>query len=319
MALFLGIDIGGTNIKAALLSEDGSVESFLSSSWSGGAASEATAVVAGLFSELTGHGVEGDVVSCGAGCAGLVDSANGVVLLSPNLPEWSDVGLRQILTEALGLPTVVENDANAAAYAEYRVGAARGCRNAVLITLGTGVGGGLILDGRLYRGGGFAGEIGHTTVERGGELCACGNAGCLEGLVSARAIVRSARRLLDEGRSSLLCGGDALTARAVSDAANAGDPVATEVLREAGRALGVGLANLTMILAPDVFVIGGGVAAAGDPLLGPAAEEMERRAYCRGTSLPRIAPAELGETAGVVGAALIARDESPIDRRPASP
>lgn len=307
MALFLGIDIGGTNIKAALVSEDGRARSFASSPWSGGAPSEAVSIAARLLGELGGHDGTDPPVACGAGCAGLVDNGSGTVHLSPNLPEWRDVGLRHMLTEALGLPTVIENDANAAAYAEYVVGAARGAGSAVLVTLGTGVGGGLVIDGRIHRGSGFAGEVGHATIERDGEPCACGNTGCLERYVSAGAIVKNARSLLEQGRPSALSGDGEVTAKSVGEAAGAGDELALEVLAEAGRALGTGLANLTLILAPDVFVIGGGVAAAGEPLLGPAREEMERRAYCAGPSSPRVVLAELGETAGVVGAALLAR------------
>jgi glucokinase len=308
VTLFLGIDIGGTNIKAALVSEDGRARSFVRSPWSGRAPAEAVSVAGRLLEELGSPDGAEPPAGCGAGCAGLVDSRAGTVHLSPNLPEWRDVGLRHMLTEALGLPTVIENDANAAAYAEYVVGAARGVRSAVLITLGTGVGGGLILDGRLHRGSGFAGEVGHATIERDGEPCACGNAGCLERYVSAGAIVRSALSLLEQGRPSALSGAGEVTAEAVGEAACGGDELALEVLAEAGRALGVGLANLALILAPDLFVIGGGVAAAGEPLLGPAREEMERRAYCRGPSTPGVVPAELGETAGVVGAALLARE-----------
>ena len=312
MKALLGFDIGGTNIKAALVSDEGGLLSFRSTPWSGGAASDAVGVVAKLGLELSNSGEGHEVVACGVGSAGLIDTAAGVVRLSPNLPEWHDVELRRMVADALGLPTNIENDANAAAYGEYVAGAAKGAANAVVLTLGTGIGGGLILNGRLYRGAGFAGEVGHMTIDRDGEECLCGNEGCLERLASAEAVVRNVRRLVASGRESILVtggNGSTLTAEEVGLAASSGDAVATEALDQTGRALGAGLANLVLVLDPDVIVIGGGVAAAGEPLLAPARAEMARRCYCGGGSLPRVVPAELGSTAGVVGAALLARDE----------
>jgi glucokinase len=311
---YLGIDIGGTNIKAALVSEEGGLVAFLSMPWSGGAAGDAVDVVSRLTQNLTSANEDHEVVACGVGSAGLVDTRTGVVHLSPNLSEWHDVELRRMVAEAVGLPTRIENDANAAAYGEYLAGAARGATNAIVLTIGTGIGGGLILDGNLYRGGGFAGEVGHMTIERDGDPCPCGNAGCLERMANAEAVVRSVRRLLDGGRESVLAVtgvAKALTAKEVGRAAAAGDAVATEALEEVGRALGAGLANLVLTLDPDVIVIGGGVAAAGEPLLAPTRAEMARRCYGSSVSLPRVVPAELGNTAGVVGAALLARDEFP--------
>jgi glucokinase len=310
---YLGVDIGGTNIKVALVSEDGSVLAFRSTSWSGAAAA-AVEAISTLAQELIARAPGHEVPACGVGSAGLVDSGRGLIQSSPNLPEWRDVQLRRMVSEALDLPTHIENDANAAAYGEFAAGAARGFANAVLLTLGTGVGGGLVLGGELYRGSGFAGEVGHMTIDLDGEECPCGNEGCLERLANADAVVRNARRLLDEGRESALArprdGGD-LTADEVGRAASAGDRVALDALRETGLALGAGLANLVLVLAPDVIVIGGGVAEAGDPLLGPAREEMARRCYVSDASLPRVVRAELGNAAGVVGAALLARDEFP--------
>jgi len=303
--------------------------------WSGRAAADAVDVVSRLTQDLTSANKNHEVVACGVGSAGLVDTAAGVVRLSPNLPEWRDVELQRMVAEALGLPTSIGNDANAAAYGEFvagaargatnavvltlgtgigggLAGAARGATNAVVLTLGTGIGGGLILDGKLYRGGGFAGEIGHMTVDLYGDPCPCGSAGCLERMANAEAVVRNVRRLVEGGRKSVLVttgGAEALTAKKVGEAAAAGDAVATEALEETGRALGAGLANLVLILDPDVIVIGGGVAAAGEPLLAPARDEMAGRCYCSGAALPPVVPAELGSTAGVVGAALLARDE----------
>jgi glucokinase len=308
---YLGVDIGGTNIKVALVSEEGSVLAFSSAPWSGGPASDAVRAISDLAQDLIARAPGHEVAACGVGSAGLVDTGEGVVQSSPNLPEWHDVQLRRMVSEALGLPTHIENDANAAAYGEFVAGAARGAENAVLLTLGTGIGGGFVFGGGLYRGSGFAGEVGHMTIDLDGEQCLCGNAGCLERLANADAVVRNARRLLDEGRDSALAvvSGEGLTAGKVGEAAAGGDRVALEALAETGRALGAGLANLVLVLAPDVIVIGGGVAEAGEPLLGPARDEMARRCYVSDASLPRVVRAELGNRAGVVGAALLARGE----------
>ena len=310
MRVYFGVDIGGTNIKAALVSEEGSLKIFRSMPWSVGPASDAVATAVRLLEDVTASEPGHEIISCGAASAGLVDTEAGIVRLSPNLPEWRDVQLGRMLEDALKLPTTLENDANAAAYAEYVLGAARGATNAIVLTLGTGIGGGLILGGRLYRGGGFAGEVGHTVIERDGEPCPCGNTGCLERYANAEALVNWARQSLDAGASSTLSG-EALTAKEIGRAANAGDAVALAAVREVGRALGVGLANLALTLDPDVIVLGGGVAEAGEPLFAAACDEMARRAYGSACSLPRLVRAELGETAGVVGAALLARDELP--------
>lgn len=309
--LDLGIDIGGTNIKAALVSEDGTIAAFALTPWSGGAACNAVAAALALRDELLRGRPDTRLGVSGAGCAGLVDSVRGVVRVSPNLPSWRDVELARLLTEALGTETVVENDANAAACGEHAVGAARGATDAAVLTLGTGVGAGFILGGRLYRGAhGFAGEVGHATIDLDGLPCVCGGAGCFERMVNAEAIVARARTLADREPSQLGAAlrAGSLTARDVSDAAARGDAVACRAIEETGRLLGVGLANLAAILDLEVIVVGGGVASAGDRLLAPARAEMAARVAGPAWRLPRVVPAELGEMAGVTGAALLARD-----------
>jgi len=305
----LGIDIGGTNLKAAIVSSEGAVAAFDVVPWSAGDPEEAVSLIRDQRDRLVARAGPCALSACGCGCAGLVDTGRGVVHASPNLPTWHDVQLSRALEGALGLPTVVENDANAAAFAEYEVGAARGARNAVLLTLGTGVGGGIVLGGELYRGShGGAGEVGHMAVTLDGPACPCGSVGCIERLVNAESIVRRAASLLDAGRPSSLRGIDGLTAKDVGDAARAGDPVASGAVAEAGRILGVGLANIVQLLDPDVIVVGGGVAEIGEPLLGPAREELADRVASYHAAVARVVPAELGEVAGVVGAALLARD-----------
>ena len=312
MRVLLGIDIGGTNVKAALVSVEGAVASFAAAEWSGGPPSDAVDAARALADRLLDEGSD-PPEACGCGCAGLVDRDRGIVRLSPNLPSWRDVELAKALEDGLGLRTAVENDANAAAYAEFVVGAARGSDNAVMLTLGTGIGGGIVLGGKLYRGShGAAGEIGHSPIDPDGPPCSCGARGCLEALSNAFSITERAANLVAGGRPSSLAALAAkkiLTAKDVGDAAAAGDQVALEALSSTGAALGAGLATIVQFLDPDVVVVGGGVASVGEHLLGPARDEMVARVQGSEFRAPRVVPAELGEAAGVVGAALLARDE----------
>jgi len=311
---FWGVDVGGTGIKIGLVDDKGQTLAYeqIPTRESEGplaAVQRIADVTQRIEQEL---GIAREVHRVGLGAPGPMDLPRGYLVAPPQLPTWWDFPIRDAVSEALQRPVSFLNDANAAAYGEFMAGAARGSTNAVVLTLGTGIGAGLILSGRIYRGTGFAGEVGHTTIDRDGAKCLCGNTGCLVGLANAASVVRYARSIIDSGRESALSAGESgatLTAEAVANAAAAGDAVAVEALGETGRALGAGLANLTLILDPDVIVIGGGVAAAGEPLLTPAREEMARRCYCGDASLPRVVPAELGSTAGVVGAALLARDE----------
>jgi glucokinase len=306
LSFTLGIDIGGTNVRVAVVDDDGHAHGLAGDGWSGGAPEECVAAAARLARGLTRSGA---VDRAGAGCAGLVDHRRGIVGSSPNLPAWHDVPLAALLSDALGIETFVENDANAAAFGEYAAGAARGATNAVMLTLGTGLGAGFILEGRLYRGShDLAAEYGHTTIDLNGAPCACGGTGCLEGLVSAGALVARAEALLESGMaSSLRPVASSLTAADVGRAAAEGDELAVLAVAEIGRYLGVGMTNLVRTLDPDVIVLGGGVAGAGDALLKPARNELERRLAGCPAPLPLLTFAELGNAAGVVGAALLAR------------
>ena len=230
------------------------------------------------------------------------------MLLTPNLG-WRDVPLRDLISKGTGLPASLDNDANCATYGEFWIGAARGGRNVVGMTIGTGIGGGLILDGRLYHGASdVAGEIGHTTIDQNGRRCGCGNYGCLEAYASGPAIAERAREALAFGETSLLPGmvdGDLtrITAQTVYAAAAEGDVVAREVVRDTARYLGTGIANLLNIFNPDVVVIAGGVTQAGDALFEPLRAEVRRRAFKPAVDSCRIVPGSLPGTAGVVGAA----------------
>jgi glucokinase len=308
----VGVDLGGTNISVGVVAADGSsvrAERTIETRASAGA----DAVVARIVSQVLGALDEADVprdavLGVGIGAPGPLDRATGIVRITPNLG-WSEFPLRARVAEGTGLPTALENDANCATLGEWWTGAARGARHVVGVTLGTGIGGGLILDGRLFHGASdVAGEIGHMTIEVDGRWCGCGNHGCLEAYASGSAIAARAREALADGRPSAmrdLAGGDlaALTTAHVYGAAAGGDAAARAIVAETARYLGTGIASLLNVFNPDVVVIAGGVTQAGDALLGPVREEVARRAFRAATDACRIVPATLGRGAGVIGAA----------------
>jgi glucokinase len=254
-----------------------------------------------------------EVLGVGVGAPGPLDTARGIVLLTPNLG-WVDMPLRALVAEGTGLPTELDNDANCAVLGEWWQGAARGARHAIGLTIGTGIGGGLILDGRLYHGASdVAGEIGHTTIDTEGRRCKCGNYGCLEAYASGPAIaMRAVEALGTDGRSTLpsYVGGDLsrITAQTVYQAAHDGDDLALEVVRETARFLGAGVGNLINVFNPEVVVICGGVTLAGDSLFHPLEREVARRAFRPAVQACRIVPGELTGSAGVYGAARVFLD-----------
>jgi glucokinase len=252
-----------------------------------------------------------DVAAAGLGIPCTIDRRRGVAIVAVNL-EIADVPIRDLMTERLGLPVFVDNDANVAILAEHRFGAARGARNAVMLTIGTGIGGGLIVDGQLYRGSTGAGaELGHTVIQADGPRCQgnCPNRGCVEALASGTAIAReglaAAEQAPDSALGRALADGVELDGKEVTDAALAGDETAREVLDLIGRRLGVAFSSLANIFDPDVIVIGGGASRAGELLAGPAREELASRALPPMSGTP-VATAELGPDAGLIGAATMA-------------
>ena len=247
-----------------------------------------------------------DLRAAGVCSPGPIDPARGVLPEASNLPGWIDVPIRQYLTDRLGVPAILEHDATAAAYGEFVYGAGRGCRNMVYLTVSTGIGGGLVLDGRLYRGAsGAAGELGHITVEAEGPLCFCGKPGHVEGLASGRAIAGQAEAVLARGGSPLMARlaeeGGGLSAATVHQAADAGDPEAIRVLERAGYYLGIGLAAYVDIFNPEVIIIGGGLRHMRELYLGPAEQEMARRAMQEPLRVVRLVEAELGDYSGAMG------------------
>lgn len=320
----VGVDLGGTKISAGAVSADGrrqvALHSELTHAQEGADAVVAriAAMVAGVVERTVAEtGVSREsFLGIGIGSPGPLDRAKGVVITTPNLG-WHDFPLRDRVVAATGLPAALDNDANCATLGEWWLGAAQGARNVVGLTIGTGIGGGLILDGALYHGSSdVAGEIGHTTIDATGRRCKCGNYGCLEAYASGPAIAERAREAIERGEASLLSamvGGDLgkLTAQHVYEASQRGDAFSRDVVHETARFIGTGIANLLNIFNPDVVVLAGGVAQAGDELFGPLRAEVHRRAFKPAVDACRIVAGTLGSAAGVVGAAatFLARHE----------
>ena len=312
----IGVDLGGTNIVAGAMTVDGtrhlkirSIPTNASLGDEGVADRMATLVEGVILDTMRETGVQrSDFVGVGVGAPGPLDREKGIVLVAPNLG-WQNFPLRDRMHDRLALPTTLDNDANCATFGEWWQGAARGGRNVVGLTIGTGIGGGLILNGALYHGASdMAGEIGHTTIDLNGRHCKCGNYGCLEAYASASAIATRAREVLvrEEGESvipAMVHGRfEDITAQTVYDAAKAGDSVANEIVRDTARYLGAGVANLLNIFNPDTVVIAGGVTAAGDALFVPLRAEVRRRAFGPAVRAVKIVPGTLPGSAGVVGA-----------------
>jgi glucokinase len=313
MTLTIGVDVGGTKVAAGVVDEGGHILAQTRRDTAArNAAATHDAIVDAVKELLAQHEVE----AVGLAAAGLVDETRSTMLFSANVPAWRGQALRDDLGGALGIPVIVENDANAAAWGEVLYGAGRGEEHVVCITVGTGIGGGLVLYGQLYRGRfGVGVEYGHMRFVPDGRACGCGNRGCWEQYASGNALVREARERAAEDRehADILLGlGDGepegIKGRDVTEAARLGDPVAVASFDAVGRQLGAGMADLAAILDPGLFVIGGGVSEAGELLLGPA-----RAAYVEALTggghrpLAEVRRAELGNAAGIVGVAELAR------------
>lgn len=309
----LAVDIGGSKILTAVFSGDGEIESRKTTPTKAGEGVEAVInrLVEAIGNHLEENNLEAtDLSSIGIACAGGVNPEMGVVVTpSPNLPGWYDVPLGEIVENKFGVRTCILNDASAAALGEQRYGAGKGIENLVLITLGTGIGGGIIIDGKLYQGAvGSAGEIGHMTVDESGPACDCGNTGCLEVLASGKAIARDAVKRLESGEKSSLTDIESITAEDVVAAAKSGDALAREVLARASHYLGVGLVNVVNIFNPEMIIISGGLGEVGNLLLDPARDMVNERAFGISARSVRIVPAELGNDAGIYGAAVYANE-----------
>ncbi len=308
----LAIDIGGTKLAAGVVDGDGRMLA---------RAEVPTLAAEGLepvLGRIVGLGREllarpdvahAGIQRIGVGCAGPVDLKAGLVFQPPNLPGWTRVPLTDHLERELGLPTVLENDANAAALGEFRYGAGKGARSIVYMTVSTGIGGGIILDGKVWHGvRDAAGEIGHITVCPDGPLCGCGNRGCLEAMSSGPSIARRARAMVASGRQTRLSAIANPNSADVVRLAQEGDLVAAEVWTEAVKYLGIGVAAVITFLAPERVVIGGGVTKAGDFLFQPLRERVCQHVTLMPANSVPVLPAALGPDVGILGAAAVALD-----------
>ena len=300
------VDLGGTHLRMALVDDAGSIHKQTKQETP--KSDSAEDIIAALVAAAQQwESYREAVVAASIMVPGAVDADKAVVLQAPNLPSLVNFALKAELEKRLGWPVFLENDANAAAVGEMWLGAARGCRDVVSVTLGTGVGGGVILDGKLWRGShGSAGEIGHTTVDPfSGLKCKCGNTGCLELFASATAIVRMTRERLPEFPSSRLQS-DGLTAEKVYEAGRLGDELALAVFKRFGMYLGIGLANLINLLDPQIIVIAGGAVNGWDLFAEEMYRQVEERAFRTTAQQVKIARAECGDNAGLLGAARLA-------------
>ncbi len=319
----VGVDLGGTNIVVGLLPLEGGevlgLRSMPTDSVRGAkfVVDRIVGMVEHAIQEvLAEHGGTRDqVAGVGIGSPGPLDRRTGTVINTPNLG-WRNFPLRDLISNAVHLPATLDNDANCATYGEWWLGAGRGTRALVGFTLGTGIGGGIVLDGEIYHGcSDVAGEIGHMTIDSNGRKCKCGNYGCLEQYASGPAIALRAVEGIEAGAETVLVdmvGGkmDDITAATVYEATVQGDPYATEVMKDTAKFLGAGIASIINILNPEMVVIAGGVTRAGDTLFDPLRAEVRRRAFKSAQECCRIVPAELPGTAGVVGAAAVFKRET---------
>lgn len=315
----IGIDIGGTNIRIALLSSSGEIMGIRKQPTHAerevGQILEA--IASGIVNLINEHHLRReDIVGVGLGAPGFLSLDSGVIHFSPNLPTVKETPVVSLLERLTGLPVYLENDANAAAIGEHWIGAGQGSRNLLCITLGTGVGSGLILDDTIWHGSNdLAGELGHTTLFLDGLPCNCGRKGCLEAYISATGIVTRTRLALSGGRSSSLAAllhqeNNQLTSVMIYEHAKQGDRLARDLLEETGRYLAVSLGNVLNLLDLETIILGGQVSQASEFFFSPTINELERRAI-RATYYPlKIVPAQLGDHAGIIGAAKTVFDHS---------
>ena len=310
----IGIDAGGTKLLGGVVDEGLVVHHRVHRTWRGADRQETLDIFVEAVEEV--RAAASDVEAVGFGIPALVDFQRGVSVWSNHLP-IGNVPFRDLMSERLGLPVVVDNDANAAIFAEHGHGAAKGSDHALLVALGTGIGGGLVLDGRVYRGArGYGGEFGHMVVDHDGEDCPgdCPGRGCLEVLASGSTIGRigeaAAAQTPDTTLGRRVAAGQEIPGGLVTELAHDGDEQAVAVLAEVGRRLGAGLCGLVNVFDPEVVVVGGGAVAGGDLLLGPARQVVAERALPPSAEVARIVPAHFGDESGMLGAALLALEGS---------
>ena len=309
----IGVDIGGTNVKIALVDEKGVIA--YSNSVPTRAEMGYEYTIQNIISTIKDSLKESNndisnIGGIGFGLPGQIDSVNGIVRLLPNIPGWVEVPLAKIVKDEFKVPVKLDNDVRVATLGELNFGAGKGCQNLVCLTVGTGVGSGIVLNGQLVRGASMtAGEIGHVIVEKdNGEICGCGSRGCLEAYASGPSVVKMAKDYIAGGKSTKfkeIAAGNEITPFMVYEAAKQGDAVAKQIFNIVGEYLGVALVSVVNLLNPEKIIVGGGVGQAGDLILDPIREAIKKRCIPTSAAAVEVVPAQLGESAGVVGASLL--------------
>ena len=311
----VGIDIGGTNVKIALVDDKGHIaySNSVPTRAEMGYEYTITNIKNVIYTSLKETDVPKDEVGgIGIGGPGQIDSEKGIVRCFPNIPGWINVPLAEILENEFKIPARVDNDVRVATLGEYHYGAGKGCNNLICITVGTGIGSGMIINGQLVRGASMsAGELGHIILQsHGGPICGCGNTGCLEAFASGPAVVQMAYEYIMGGKSTKfkeLAVNSPITPQIVYEAAQLGDAVSKTIFEIVGNWIGIALANVVNLINPEIIIIGGGVAQAGDILLDPVRETINKRALKIAADAVKVVPAQLGESAGVVGESLLTK------------
>jgi glucokinase len=298
----IGIDFGGTFIKMAMVNEQGRIlhqESLPTARMREEALKEIVERVKKIIDDRCNENITG----IGIGLPGPIDSEKGIVKSLTNVPGWKNFKLKKFIQEKLNKPTFIDNDANLTAYGEWKFGAGRGAKNLVCITLGTGVGGGIIIDNRLYRGSSLsAGEIGHIPIFENGPQCACKGRGCLERYVGSKFIIRLAKKYIKNSKSRL-ADFQYITPQIISECAKKGDAVAIRIWEEIGTHIGTALTGIVNVLNPEKIVIGGGMSRAGRLIFEPVRRVVKLNAFKIAADVCKILPAKLGNNAGVIGSA----------------
>jgi glucokinase len=322
---FIGVDLGGTNIKFGIVSDKGAIlhKGMLSAQANLGRNAILNNINKAVKQSLTfARGKKIKIKGIGVGSPGTVNLDSGIIEGScPNIPQMVNVNLKKWLARFFKFPICVDNDANVMALAEHKFGAAKGYKDALCLTLGTGIGGGIILNDKLFHGSNFAGaEFGHMTICYNGRKCNCGGIGCLEMYASAPAIVKDTRWLLRKNRKSIIYGliegdSDKLTTEVIFEAERKGDILASDVINQACAYLGAGIASAVNLLNPEIVVIGGGVSEGGESFIRRIEKEVKRRAFPSATKNLKVVKAKLGNDAGFIGAAMLVENPSPPGER----
>ena len=306
----IGIDLGGTNLRTGLVDRNGKIHHRLSIKTENNADPQTISnQIFYLIDEIinVGAGLKPappNIIGVGLGSPGLVDKKGETILFSPNLPLWRNIPIKRMVSERFSVPCVLENDANAAAWGEKWVGAGKEADSLVMLTLGTGIGGGIIINNKLWRGvNNVAAEIGHMVIQMDGPKCSCGNYGCIEAYASATAMVRRFKESLKSGVPSSLKDAGEITAKMINDAAFQGDKASLDVIKETGHYLGVALVNIMHVLNPEVIVLTGGMIGSGDLLMNPIKQVIKEKAFEASAKETKIVFSQLGNDAGIIGAA----------------